>query len=234
VGVALAFLAGAVLGAFLPWPSYRLSVGFDEPARTKCHHCGQSLRLAWRCPACGTRWGPPWWVTALVAGSASALIAFARGRDPALPLFVALAGLGTMLGAIDLACQRLPTTVVTPAIAVSAVLLLVPAGLTGSWSSYGRAVVGAGALGLVYLLLYLIPGGGLGFGDVRLGVLLGLYLGWLGWPAVIGGALLPWLVNGPVIVVLLLARRIGRKSRVPFGPAMLVGALLAILFLSPG
>ena len=76
-------------------------------------------------------------------------------------------------------------------------------------------------LGLLYQLLYLLPGEGIGYGDVRLAVLLGLFLGWLGWAEVVGGALLPWLVNGPVVLGLLLAGRVHRKSRLPFGPAML-------------
>jgi leader peptidase (prepilin peptidase)/N-methyltransferase len=57
---------------------------------------------------------------------------------------------------------------------------------------------------------------------------LGLFLGWLGWgPALLGG-LLPSLLNGPVLIGLLVARRISRQGSVPFGPAMLAGAVVAI------
>jgi leader peptidase (prepilin peptidase)/N-methyltransferase len=47
--------------------------------------------------------------------------------------------------------------------------------------------------------------------------------------AVLLGGLLPWLVNGPIVVALLIARRVGRKTFLPFGPAMLAGALLSIM-----
>ncbi len=143
-------------------------------------------------------------------------------------LFVALAVLGTGLGAIDIACHRLPTVVVVPAIIAGTLSLLALAAVTGDWGPFGRALLGGLALGIVFELLYLVPGGNLGYGDVRLAALLGLFLGWLGWPEVIWGALLPWLLNGPVVLVLLLLGRVGRKSRLPFGPAMLAGALLSV------
>jgi leader peptidase (prepilin peptidase)/N-methyltransferase len=157
------------------------------------------------------------------------LVALAIGADPVLPLFVALVVLGTALGAIDVASRRLPTEIVEPAIAAGAVLLAVLAAATGQWGSLGRALLGAVALGAVYFLLHLAPGRPLGFGDVRLAVLLGLFLGWLGWAEVVWGALLPWLVNVPVVLAALLTRRADRKSRLPFGPPMLAGALLAIV-----
>jgi leader peptidase (prepilin peptidase)/N-methyltransferase len=91
-----------------------------------------------------------------------------------------------------------------------------------------RAVIAAAVLGGVYFILYLVARGGFGFGDVKLAVLLGLFLGWLSWGAVLLGGLLPSLLNAPVLVGLLVARRISRHGSLPFGPAMLTGALVAI------
>ncbi len=160
------------------------------------------------------------------------MLALALGSEPALAIFVALAVLGTGLGAIDIACHRLPTVVVVPAIGAATLSLLALAIGTGGWGPFGRALLGGAVLGLVFELLYLVPGGNLGYGDVRLAVLLGLFLGWLGWREVIWGALLPWLINGPVVLALLSLRRVGRKSRLPFGPAMLAGALAAVVVVS--
>jgi leader peptidase (prepilin peptidase)/N-methyltransferase len=185
-----------------------------------------------RCPQCSHRSGPPWWATALVAGGASAILAVALGPQPLLVLFVGLAVLGTGLGAIDIACHRLPTVIVLPAAIAGVVLLLVLATVTGDWVSFVRGLAGALVLGVVFELLYHVPGGNLGYGDVRLATLLGLFLGWLGWQEVIWGALLPWLINGPVALTLLLLGRVGRKSRLPFGPALLAGALLSVALVS--
>jgi leader peptidase (prepilin peptidase)/N-methyltransferase len=147
----------------------------------------------------------------------------------ALPLYVAMAVFGVLLAVIDLACKRLPHALVVPSIWLTGALFAIVAALTGSWGSWVRAVIAGAALGAVFLGLWLVPGQGLGFGDVKLAVLLGLFLGWLGWGAVLLGGLLPWLVNGPIALALLISRRVGRKTFLPFGPAMLAGALLSVM-----
>src|SRR5262249_30807688 len=157
------------------------------------------------------------------------LLAAALGPVPILPLYLCAALLGVVLAAIDLACKRLPDGLVVPALGASVLLFAVTAFATGDWTAGLRAGEGGGALGGLFLVLAVLPGAGLGFGDVKLAALLGLYLGWLGWGAVLLGAVLPWLLNGPVVVFLLLSGRISRKSTVPFGPAMLAGALLAVV-----
>jgi len=77
-------------------------------------------------------------------------------------------------------------------------------------------------------VLALASPGGLGMGDVKLAALLGLYLGWLGWAAVVLGALAGFVVQAVVALALLAARRIGLRGELPFGPAMLAGAALVI------
>jgi leader peptidase (prepilin peptidase) / N-methyltransferase len=234
VGAVLAAgLIGLVGGAAIPVVSYRLAVELDEPNRETCVDCGRRLtgwvRLPNRCPHCGHRFGPPFWLTAGVAAVACGLIAAAIGAVPVLYPFVGLAVFGVLLGTIDLACRRLPHVLVLPAIGVSAVILLAIAAVTGDWSTFGRAGAGAGVMAGFYGLLYLLPGRGVGLGDVTLGVLLGEFLGWLGWREVILGALLPWLVSLPILVVGLASGRLDRKATVPFGPSMLVAALLAVV-----
>jgi leader peptidase (prepilin peptidase)/N-methyltransferase len=70
----------------------------------------------------------------------------------------------------------------------------------------------------------------MGFGDVKLAGVLGLYLGWLGWAEVVTGAFLGFLFGGVVGMALMAARKAGRKSQIPFGPFMLVGAFVAVLW----
>jgi leader peptidase (prepilin peptidase) / N-methyltransferase len=235
--VGCAAVAGAVAGAFLPRPAYRLSVAAGAAPLAWCRTCGADLppgsagwlRLPSACTSCGARLGPASWLTATAAGVACGLVAAALGPVPALPLYAALAVLGVLLAAIDLACKRLPDPLVLPAVWASGAVFVLLAAADRDWGTSLRAVEGAAVLGGVFLVLALLPGAGMGYGDVKLAVLLGLYLGWLGWGAVILGGLLPWLLNGPVVLALLLAGRLGRKSTVPFGPAMLVGALAAVV-----
>jgi leader peptidase (prepilin peptidase)/N-methyltransferase len=235
--VGLASAAGLAGGALLPLIVHRLAVASGEPVRSECAACEQVLpagmagwlRLPARCVECGRRLGPPFWLTGATAAVASGLIAAALGPVPALPLYLALCLLGVLLGAIDLACQRLPHLLVVPSIWLASALFIAIAAASGQWSVLLRAGLGAAALGAAFLLLFLLPGRGLGYGDVKLAVLLGLFLGWLGWREVVLGGMLPWLVNAPIVLALMLVGRVGRRTSLPFGPAMLVGALLAVL-----
>lgn len=235
--VGVGALTGAIGGLLVPLPAYRLSVPAEEPDRSACTACAAPLpaglagwvRLPATCPGCGVSLGPPAWLTAVAGGLAGGLLAAALTATPELPLFLALTVLGVLLAAVDLACRRLPHQLVMPALWLAAALFAGLALVTGAWGAWIRAVLAAAVLGGVFLLLANLPGGGLGYGDVKLAALLGLFLGWLSWRAVLWGGLLPWLINGPVVLALLLTGRVRRRSALPFGPALLAGALLAVL-----
>ena len=94
------------------------------------------------------------------------------------------------------------------------------------------ALVGAVVMGAVYLLLAVLPGGGVGGGDVRLAPVIGGLLGWLGPGRVVVGLLAGFLVGGLAAVALLALRRVGLRSSIAYGPAMCLGAWVAIGFTS--
>ena len=150
------------------------------------------------------------------------------GASWELPAFLLLVVAGVLLAVVDLRHRLLPNRVVLPALAAGTALLLLPTAAEGAWGALLRAVLGAAALFAVYLALALVSPGGLGMGDVKLAALLGLYLGWLGWPAVVLGALAGFVVQAVVALALLATRRIGLRGELPFGPAMLAGAALVI------
>jgi leader peptidase (prepilin peptidase) / N-methyltransferase len=228
-------LGCAAGGLLVPPVAYRLAVPFGQSARDTCAGCLAPLPAGVRgwlllrqeCGNCRTRFGPSRWLTAAWAGLAGGLLGVALGPVAVLPLFLAVAVLGVLLGVIDVACQRLPDQLVLPALAVSPVLLAAAAASTGQWGNWLRGLLAFLGLGLCFTLLALLPGGGFGMGDAKVSALLGWYLGWLGWEAVLLGAILPWLVNAPLLLVLLLSGRASRKTTLPFGPALLTGWLLA-------
>ncbi|MGK5674354.1 prepilin peptidase [Micromonospora sp. URMC 106] len=169
-----------------------------------------------------------------VAGAAVGAVVFAglaaaRGGDPALPAFLGLAAFGLVLAVVDLACLRLPDPL------VGAAALVVVGGLAGAALSTGAperllgAAAGAALSFAGYVLLALLPGSRLGFGDVKLAAVLGLPLGWLGWSPLALGLLLPHLLNGVVVLVLLAGGRVRRDTPLPLGPALLAGAWLTAL-----
>lgn len=154
----------------------------------------------------------------------------------ALPAYLVLAGAGVLLWVVDADVRRLPDAITLPA--YPAVLaLLVPASLLGSdpvgWAGLGRAVAGGLAAALLFLLLALPRSAPLGFGDVKLAGLLGLALAWLSWAALAVGIVLGFAYGAAYGLVLLAFRRVGLRTRIPFGPAMLAGAFTAILIGEP-
>ncbi|MDP5227378.1 MULTISPECIES: A24 family peptidase [Arthrobacter] len=98
------------------------------------------------------------------------------------------------------------------------------------WGVWGLRVLAGGAVSwLGYLLLRIIYPAGMGFGDVKLAGVLGMYLGYVGWWQVLLGALLAFVLGGVVSAALLVTRRAKRDSTIPFGPFMIAGAALAMV-----
>ncbi|NKE56513.1 hypothetical protein FXN61_06565 [Lentzea sp. PSKA42] len=64
---------------------------------------------------------------------------------------------------------------------------------------------------------------------MKLSGVIGMALAWLGWPVLMLGAALAFILSAVVSLVLLLLRRITLKSTLPFGPFMLLGAFTAVL-----
>jgi leader peptidase (prepilin peptidase)/N-methyltransferase len=162
------------------------------------------------------------------------LLGWARAGEPVLPAFLALGVAGVLLGYVDVRVHRLPDRLTGPSLGVGAVLL----GLAAFAEPYGagdllRAGAGALALCAFYLVLHVLNPQGLGLGDVKLAAPLGLHLAWLGWGQLVLGAFLGFLLGGLVGVALILLRRAGLRSMLPFGPSMLVGALLAVVWGEP-
>jgi leader peptidase (prepilin peptidase)/N-methyltransferase len=108
-------------------------------------------------------------------------------------------------------------------------LLGLAALVRGELGPFLRALAGMVALYALYYLLMLIYPAGMGFGDVKLAGVVGLYLGWLGWAEVVIGGFLGFVIGALSGLGLMAARRATRKSALPFGPAMLLGALIAVL-----
>jgi leader peptidase (prepilin peptidase)/N-methyltransferase len=178
--------------------------------------------------------GHTWWLMIAVA-CAWASLTFRFGGHAQwslLPAYLYLGAVGAVLTLIDLDVHRLPDLIVLPSYPIVFVLLLVPTVVSGQWGALLRAVLAGLALFVVYLVLALVSpgGGGLGFGDVKLAGVLGLLLGWLGWGPVIVSVLAAFVMGGVIALILLLVGRASRSSHIAFGPSMILGAWLALMF----
>jgi leader peptidase (prepilin peptidase) / N-methyltransferase len=165
----------------------------------------------------------------LLTALAYGVLAWQIGFQFDLLPYSVLAALGVALGLIDLIEQRLPSILIFPGIAIVGALLATSAILYSRGLDFLRALAGMTILTTFYLVLALISRGGLGAGDVKLGALLGLALGWLSWPALIMASFLGWLAAALTWLLLLTAKRRPRDSLLPMGPFLLLGAFLAII-----
>ena len=172
------------------------------------------------------------------AAALSALVCVAlavtTGPRPELVAWLLLVPPAMLLARIDLAVQRLPDVLTLPLGAGTAVALGVAAVLPGHGGSWTRALLGAVVLGAAYFVLLLINPSGLGFGDVKLAPTLGLVLGWYGWPVLFAGTFAGFVLAAVTGLILLGIGRAGRKTPIPFGPFMLLGALGGVLLGAAG
>lgn len=135
-----------------------------------------------------------------------------------------LAASGIALAIIDLDVRRLPAPIVRTAIFAITVLLVLACLLGADWWALARAGISMLLLYVFYALLRVARPGGMGGGDVRLAALIGLVLGWLGLPELVIGAFAAFVLGGLFGIGLMMFRRATRRTAVPFGPWMIVGA----------
>jgi len=225
---------GGAASAFLPLVAHRLAVPSGVPPRSSCADCGTPYPDGpdgWVCagPPCNRpasfRAGLGPWCTIATGATASGLLGASIGATPLLPVLLLAVVLGVLLAVIDMRCLRLPD----PLVAALALLTVPVLAALGGPEPIVRGVLAAGLSFLAYAMIAILPRGGLGFGDVKLAAVLGFVLGFLGWPTLLLGVLLPHLINGPIALFLLGKGRVGRRSALPLGPALLTGALLAIV-----
>jgi leader peptidase (prepilin peptidase) / N-methyltransferase len=236
-------LVGLVVGSFLNVVIWRVPRG-ESVVRppSHCPACDHAVRprdnvpvLSWlilrgRCRDCGAGISVRYPLVELATAGVFVALSVRIGLEPELFAFLYLGAIGIALALIDIDVKRLPNAIVLPSYVVVAVLLGTAAAIQGEWGTLLRAVLAGLALYGFYFLLMLVYPRGMGFGDVKLAGILGAYLGWLGWGELVVGSFLAFLVGGVFGLALMVVGLAGRKSAIPFGPWMLLGALLGILW----
>ncbi|MEV7195351.1 A24 family peptidase [Streptomyces sp. NPDC093510] len=223
-------LWGAFAGLFVPRAAYRLSVPPDEAWRAECpegHPLTSWLGLA-RCPG-GGGYGPRTSGTATTTALVCAALAATTGARPELGVWLLLAPVGVLLALVDFTVHRLPDVLTLPLAGASLALLGAATLLPEQGGSWAAALYGALALAGAYFVLFLINPNGMGFGDVKLALCLGAVLGWYGWGVLLLGTFAGFLLASLYGTALVVARRAGRKTAIPFGPFLIGGAFVGLL-----
>jgi leader peptidase (prepilin peptidase)/N-methyltransferase len=232
--LAPAALFGLLIGSFLNVVAWRLPRGESlVKPRSKCPGCGSQLKaydnipvFSWlvlrgRCRGCKTKISARYPVVEAVTAVLYVLVvALKHDHVEELVFGLVLVTFLVPIAVIDLDVKRIPNALTAPAAVLAVVLgaLLAPSDLPEQ--------LAAGAAALIFFLLpTLVNKKGMGMGDVKLVGVLGLYLGRAVAPAIFIALILGVVVGAAVIASQGVTQ--GRKVKIPFGPFLAAGALVA-------
>lgn len=231
-----------------PWPEVLAG-------RSRCSTCGTQLRwfdnipvvsylvLRGRCRSCGTPYGAYHLAVELGVPAAAALVTWGivhhQGWTWVLLPAVVLVPVGAAVAVIDVRTLMVPTRIVWPAAVLTAVLCVVAALAEGSPGWLVGTAFGVVALaGPLFVVWWFVPTG-MGFGDVRLCVLLGMVVGLAAastgrsWPWSVLLAVICLALSSLVGLVMALPFLVVGQRKVPFGPSLVVGALVCVTLAAP-
>ncbi|HEY6758872.1 MAG TPA: prepilin peptidase [Baekduia sp.] len=235
--LAPAALFGLLIGSFLNVVAWRLPRGESlVKPRSKCPGCGTQLKaydnipvFSWlllrgRCRGCGEKISARYPVVEAITAALYVLVVAVKHDDvEQMVLGLVLVTFLVPIAVIDLDVKRIPNALTAPAAVLAIVLgaLLAPSDLPEQ--------LAAGAAALIFFLLpTLLNKKGMGMGDVKLVGVLGLYLGRAVAPAIFIALILGVVVGAAVVASKGVTS--GRKTKIPFGPFLAVGALIAFFF----
>jgi leader peptidase (prepilin peptidase) / N-methyltransferase len=241
----LAGLLGLLFGSFANVVIHRVPrrQSVVRPA-SRCPACGGPIAprdnlpvLGWlllrgRCRRCQAPISPSYPAVELAMAVLWGLVAYRLWSDGlawAVPAYLAVAFVCVVLTVIDATAKLLPNRITYPAFPAVALLLLGASLALHDLGRMERGLLAALVTTVLFLGLFLVYPGGMGFGDVKFVPTLGLALGWLSWPVLAVGIFAAFLLGGVIGVVAMVVLRLGRKSLLPFGPWLATGALLAVL-----
>jgi leader peptidase (prepilin peptidase) / N-methyltransferase len=230
---AVSLLLGLVLGSFLNVVIYRLprSESLVRPG-SRCPKCGTPIRwydnipvISWlllrgRCRACDVRIPIRYPVVEAITGTAFALAFWRFGLSWALLIAWAFIVAMVAVAFIDYDHMIIPNKIVLPGAVIG--LMASVAIHPQKWWVYVAGSLGAGAF--MFLLAMLWPGG-MGPGDVKMALFMGAVLG----AYVVVALFAAFLLGSVVGVYMLVVQKRSRKTQVPFGPYLALGAVLAVL-----
>ncbi|OEJ33517.1 prepilin peptidase [Streptomyces subrutilus] len=236
VVIVLAAGYGVGVGLLLPRAVWRLGVEAGEGWRERCPegHVLPGWLGAARCRVPSGQAPPHTYgrralPLAALTGTVCAALGAAVGPRPEAVVYVGLAPVLVLLALVDRAVHRLPDVLTLPLAAAAAAGLGAAALLPGAAGDWRRALFGGLLLATGYLALFLVNPAGMGFGDVKLALSLGVALGWYGWGVWAAGAFLGFLYGALYGLFLLLRGSATRGQGFAFGPFMAAGAFTGVL-----
>jgi len=236
-------LYGLLFGSFLTVVVDRVPRGASivQPG-SACGNCGLRLGVrdlipvfSWlalrgKCRQCHTSIGVEPLVLELSTSLLFGITAWHFGLSWRTPAFCALVVGLVGLSWIDLRTKRLPREIIYVTASVGVPLLVVAALVEHQPKRIWMLLLGAAINLAIMGTIYVLSRGGMGDGDVRLSPLLGAFLGFLNPGLAPVGLFYGFLLGAIASVPLLVTRKADRRTALPFGPFLALGAYLAIFF----
>jgi leader peptidase (prepilin peptidase)/N-methyltransferase len=234
--VAFVALFGLVIGSFLNVVIARVPErrSLVRPG-SACPGCGNPIAwydnlpvvsffaLAGRCRACAApiSWRYPFVESLTAALFVLAWVVFASSL---VEFFIAAVLLSALIAVtvIDLQYQIIPDAITVPGVVVGLL-----ASLVRERVSWLEALLGVLVGTMLFVAVIVLSRGGMGGGDLKLGAMLGAFLGW---KALLVALFVAVLVGGAMAVMLLATRRLARKDAIPFGPFLALGGTVALFW----
>ena len=266
--VVLAAIAGLFVGSFVTMVVDRVPDGISLLGRPRCPHCHTELGVtelvpvvSWlwlrgKCRHCAEPITPAYPAVEIVTAALFVAAVLRFDWSWVLLPFLLLFAMLVAVSVVDLYDYRIPDRIVFPTLARSIPLVIVISFVEDLPEAAVWAVMGALLFSGILFVTSLLPGGGMGFGDVKLALVLGLFLGWLG-SNLRGMVLLVFttLLIGSLLGVVMgvavgamrtrfgrevlpdpeagdgeLATRSWSKQPIPFGPSLALATVVAVLF----
>jgi len=237
--IVVAVVYGLIIGSFLNAWAYRLANGEKITAgRSHCPRCGAQIRaydnvplVSWlllrgKCRDCGAPIGWRYPVGEALTAALFAAVAAMDGLSWLLVPHLLFVSALVLVSQVDLEKRIIPDIVILPVAALGLPLMIV----LGPAPWWQWPVAGLGAAGFLFIIsevyFRIRHVEGMGFGDVKLALCMGVYLG----PAVVPALFLGFLSGAVLGVALMVGRKGGAKTAIPFGPFLAAGAILALFF----
>lgn len=187
---------------------------------TRTNRCGTCKHLLW------TR--IPWieLVFATTFGALAAYFGFAWDLPAYLVAFAALIAITI----VDIRHYIIPNRILYPALFLDIALFAVAAIALDDASAFLSALIGMGGAGLFFFIVWFVYPKGMGFGDVRLALLIGLITGWVSLANVFLGVFLGVFSGAAVGVLFVLMRFLTHRDPIPYGPFLALGGVVSVLW----
>jgi len=243
--VGLFFVLGIIFGSFINAAIYRLYkkesiVG----SRSHCVHCSYQLRvkdliplgsfliLRGKCRSCSQAIPKDYFLVELILGLLFAYAGYRwLGIEASLSTYTALLTLVRDLFVVsvlvflfvyDAKYYLLPDAVTLPSIAILFVIQFILG--FSLYSLLLAIVVGAGFFALQYIIS---KGKWIGGGDIRLGALMGVIVGW---PVIVVALFLAYIIGAPVAMYLMISGKKKMSSKIPFGTFLAISTIISFWY----